>query len=100
MANIRIKRKHNLNRDDARVKVEELAKSLQGKLGAEYRWDGDCLRFQRSGASGFIDVRRDGEVEVDVKLGLVLRPMKGMIENSINEGFDTALADTKDSKQA
>jgi putative polyhydroxyalkanoate system protein len=100
MANIRIKRKHNLNRDDARAKVEELAKSLQAKLGANYQWDGDCLRFKRSGATGFIDVSREGEVEVDVKLGLVLRPMKGMIEKSINEGFDTALAGTKESRLA
>ena len=44
---------------------------------------------------------RQGEVEVEVKLGLVLRPMKGMIENSINDGFDTALADSPgDSKLA
>lgn len=93
MANIHIKRNHNLDRAAARAKVEELAKSLQDKLGANYHWDGDCLRFTRTGASGFIDVSREGEVEVDVKLGLVLRPMKGMIENSINEGFDTALAD-------
>lgn len=91
MANIHIKRKHDLNRTAARAKVEELARSLQEKLGTNYHWDGDCLRFKRTGASGFIDVSREGEVEVDVNLGLVLRPMKGMIETSINEGFDSAL---------
>ena len=93
MANIHIKRKHNLNRADARIKVEELAKTLQGQLGTDYHWDGDCLCFKRTGASGVIDVSREGMVEVDVKLGLVLRPMKGRIESSIHEGFDAALAE-------
>jgi putative polyhydroxyalkanoate system protein len=100
MTNIHLKRNHNLDRDDARAKVEELAESLKDKLGAEYHWDGDTLRFQRTGASGFIDVSREGVVEVDVKLGLVLRPMKGVIEKSISEGFETALADSKDSRLA
>ena len=93
MANIHIQREHNLTRSDAKAKVEELAKDLQDKLGANYHWEGDCLRFQRSGASGFIDVK-DGLVEVNVKLGLMLTPMKGMIESSIQEGFDVALAET------
>ena len=101
MANIQIKRKHNLDRSEARVKVEEFAEALQHKLGATYRWDGDRLRFERTGASGYIDVSREGEVEVDVQLGLVLRPMKGMLESSINAGFDTVLADASgDSKPA
>ena len=101
MANINLKRKHNLSRDGARAKVEEVAKSLQNKLGVKYHWDGDSLRFERTGASGFIDVGTEGEVDVEVKLGLVLRPMKGIIESAINEGFDTALADSNgDSKLA
>lgn len=95
MANIHIKRKHNLSHSEAKVRVEELAKDLKNKLGASYQWDGDSLRFQRAGASGSISI---GEqvVEVNVKIGLVLAPMKGMIECSIHEGFDVVLAESSD----
>lgn len=99
MANIHITRKHNLSHKKAREKVEEIAKDLQGKLGASYHWEGDSLRFHRSGASGSIDVGKD-VVEVNVKLAMLLAPMKGIIENSIHDGFDVALAESDDSRLA
>ena len=97
MANIHITRKHNLSRKEAIAKVEEIAKDLQEQLGASYHWDGDSLHFGRSGASGSIDVGK-GEVKVSVKLAMLLAPMKGLIESSINKGFDVALAQTDDTR--
>jgi len=97
MANIHIKRKHNLSRDKAKAIIEKLAEDLKGKLGAAYHWEGDSLRFQRSGASGFIQVKED-EVEVNVQLGMLLTPMRGVIESSINQGFDSALNEAGDSR--
>ena len=99
MANIHIRRKHNLDNTEAKARVEEIAKDLKGKLGASYRWEGDSLRFKRTGASGSIEVGQ-GEIEVNVTLGLVLMPMKGVIESTINKGFDSALADSGESKIA
>lgn len=97
MADIQIKRKHALDREQAKAKVEAIARDLKTKLGAEYHWEGDCLCFQRSGASGVIDVKNE-VVEVNVKLGMFLKPMKSVIENSINNGFDAALTNSGDSK--
>lgn len=94
MTDIHIRKTHNMDRRAARARVEQLAKSLQGKLAADYHWEGDSLRFVRSGASGSIDVSRAGVVEVDVKLGLVLRPMKALIESTIHDGFDSIVADS------
>ena len=99
MAFIHIARKHDLSRNEARAKVEEIAKDLQGKLGASYRWDGDSLCFQRLGASGSIDVR-EGVVEVNLKLAMLLEPMKGIIESSIEKGFDVALSEPDDNRLA
>ena len=84
MAKIHIKCSHQLKRDEARTRIEEIAEDLKGKLNAEYAWKGDSLYFQRSGASGYIEVR-DNAVECKIKLGMLLSPMKGNIQASIEE---------------
>ena len=90
MANINIKRAHNLGRNVARQKVEEIAHHLQDKLNAKWSWKGDSLHFQRSGASGSVDVG-DDYVEFNVKLGMLLTPMKGTIENAIQQEVNKSL---------
>ena len=97
MANIHIKRSHKLSPDKARARVEEIAEDLKTKLDAEYSWHGDSLRFHRSGASGSIDLG-DGFIEIKIKLGMLLTPMKGPIESSIRKHMNVALADTKGKK--
>ncbi len=90
MANIKIRRRHSLGRGVARKKVEEIANSLQDKLNAKWSWNGDSLNFQRSGASGSVDVGED-YVEFNVKLGMLLTPMKGVIEDAIQQKVDKTL---------
>lgn len=90
MANINIKRQHSLGRTTARDRVQEIANSLQNKLRAKWSWDGDSLNFQRSGASGSVIVG-DDFVEFKVKLGLLLSPMKGTIEDAIQQQLDRSL---------
>ncbi len=90
MAKINIKREHNLGRDVARQRVEAVATNLQAKLNAEWSWQGDTLCFERSGASGSVEVG-DDFVEFHIKLGMLLSPMKGTIENTIKQQVDEAL---------
>ena len=97
MANIHIKQSHNLSHDEARARVEEIAEDLKAKLDADYCWEGDSLRFHRAGASGSIDLGK-GFIDLKIKLGMLLTPMKGKIEDSIREKMHVALADTGDTK--
>ncbi|MGB5260908.1 MAG: polyhydroxyalkanoic acid system family protein [Gammaproteobacteria bacterium] len=97
MSNIHIKRSHNLPRDEARARVEEIARDLKKKLNADYAWKGDSLRFQRTGASGSIDVNEEF-IDINIQLGMMLSPMKAKIEKSIREHMTVALADTGDTK--
>ena len=97
MSKIHIKKKHNLPRDEARARVEEIARDLKKKLDADYSWKGDSLQFHRTGASGSIDVG-DGFIDLNIKLGMLLSPMKGKIEQSIKDQIKVALADTGDIK--
>ena len=90
MANIHIERNHSLGLEEARTQVEIMAKNLRDDLQITYQWQGDRLVFQRSGASGTIDVGAD-TVAVDLKLGLALGLLKGKIEDSINRNLDQVL---------
>ena len=90
MAQIHIKRAHNLGLDQARQQVEQVAERLKAELSVDYQWNGNQLSFKRSGANGTIQVAPDCVV-CDVKLGMMLSAMKGKIEDAINEKFDRAL---------
>jgi putative polyhydroxyalkanoate system protein len=90
MAHISIHRKHHLGLEEARTQVEKIAESLKEKLNSEYSWKDDTLHFKRSGANGSIAVSKDS-IDLEITLGLTLRPLKGMIEKTIYENLDKAL---------
>ena len=87
MATINIVRSHSLGRDKARAAVENLANDISNKLQATTEWQGDTLTFSRSGAKGRIDVE-ESKVKVNVELGMMLSPMRGMVEQQINSYLD------------
>ncbi len=82
MATIHIKKKHHLDHETVRNEVQNLAEKLSKDLSATYSWQGDRLVFKRSGASGHIDTS-ENEVEVEIKLSLVLTPLKGTVEKTV-----------------
>ncbi|MDJ0780013.1 MAG: polyhydroxyalkanoic acid system family protein [Gammaproteobacteria bacterium] len=84
MATIRIHRKHDLDRDRVREEIQQLADELARKLSARYQWHGDRLTFERSGASGHIDFDQSG-IDVEIKLGMLLTPLKSQIESTIED---------------
>jgi putative polyhydroxyalkanoate system protein len=90
MAVIKLRRKHELGADRARSTVEGIAKKLKQELDADYRWKGSTLEFRRTGASGHIDVQ-DRELAIEIKLGMLLSPLKGKIEKSITDEIDKHL---------
>lgn len=90
MAKIHIKHAHELDRNEARTRIEKIAEELKIKLDAEYFWEGDSLHFHRTGASGSIDLY-DGFVECTVELSILLSPLKGNIEASLRENVHKAL---------
>ena len=91
MAKIHITKSHHLDQDTVRANVQELADTLVEKLSAEYRWESDRLVFRRSGANGYVRIG-DQEVEVEVKLGMLLKPLKNTIEKTITDYLDQHLA--------
>jgi putative polyhydroxyalkanoate system protein len=91
MPSIDIQRPHSLGRERARSIVEQVAGRMQEKFGVETRWDGDTLHFSRNGVNGTMAVD-DARVHVQARLGLLLAPLKPMIEDEIGRKLDQYLA--------
>jgi len=91
MAVIKTTRKHSLGAETVRERVEQIAKKLQKDLDADYHWEGSTLKFSRSGASGHIAVG-DRDLEVEVKLGMLLSALKGTVEKTLNDELDKQLS--------
>ncbi|HEX7341712.1 MAG TPA: polyhydroxyalkanoic acid system family protein [Rhodanobacteraceae bacterium] len=87
MSTIDITRQHHLAPDQARAVIEHIADSLEHKFGVTPQWDGDTLRFARSGVDGFIALGA-GFVHVNARLGLLLSPLKPMVEMEIRSKLD------------
>lgn len=90
MTKIDIKRQHDLGYDKAHDITDNLARELSEQFDAECRWEGPELRFERTGASGCVRVG-DDEVRVEVRLGMLLSPLKGKMESVISEKLDRLL---------
>lgn len=87
MSNIDITRHHDLAPEKARAVIEHIADSLERKFNVTPQWDGDTLRFARSGVDGFIAVE-DGQVHVSARLGMLLTPLKPTVEAEIKRKLD------------
>jgi putative polyhydroxyalkanoate system protein len=87
MATISIDRPHHLSQQKAKDLAERLARDLAQRFGLAWDWDGDDVRFRRPGVSGRMRV---GEtmLTLDVKLGLLLSPLKPTIEREIYAQLD------------
>lgn len=90
MATIDIKRTHALGKEKARAAAQQVAERLKDKIDATYHWDGDDLRFERTGAKGRIAVSAT-EVRIEIDLSFLLRPLKGKLEDKAKQYLDEYL---------
>ncbi|MBO3277822.1 polyhydroxyalkanoic acid system family protein [Pseudomonas schmalbachii] len=90
MSHIRIERTHSLGLEAAREKAEKLGERFAREYGLSHGWRGNTLVFQRTGVDGRIDVSED-RVVVDIRLGLLLSAMGGVLKSEIERGLDKAL---------
>ena len=91
MSDIKLRRSHNLPHDKARLAAEKMARRLKKEFDLDYEWDGDVLVFERSGVNGELTVAAK-HVEMEVKLGFLLRMMKPTIEKHIHDKLDEIFA--------
>ena len=88
MAVISIAKKHSLSHRSAKDVAERVAKDLKKRFELDYAWDGDDVEFERPGISGRMHVGKQ-TISLDVRLGLLLTPLKPAIEREIHATLDT-----------
>ena len=91
MPSIDLRQPHQLPLAEARARVDRVAARMHEKFDMDSRWEGDTLRFSRSGVKGSITVAAS-EVTVHAELGLMLSPLKGMVEDEIRRKLAEHLA--------
>ena len=72
--------------------ASDVAADLKSQYGLDYHWDDDgVLSFKRPGLSGQLTLARK-QVTVEVRLGLLLSPLKASFEREIQDFFDQRFA--------
>lgn len=87
---MRIKRSHDLGREEVRQRVDRLAGDLKSQFGVESEWAGDQLKVSGSGIDGHLAVA-DDNVELDVRLGFALKLMESNIRAAVERAMDKHL---------
>jgi putative polyhydroxyalkanoate system protein len=90
MADIKVVRKHHLGVAQAKKIAQKTADDLAQEYDLKSVWDGDTLRFSRSGVEGTMAVTPT-EIRLEAKLGLLLSAFKGKIEQHIEHRLDELL---------
>ena len=87
MPSIDIKRSHSLPLADARAKVQRVADHIASRFDVACGWEGNTLKFQRSGVDGQIKVGAK-QVHVVAELGFLLSALRGTVEREVNRYLD------------
>ena len=91
MSEIHYKRMHQLSVKDAKKIAQKAADDLGKEYDLRSEWEGDTLHFRRSGVDGHMHVTAH-YIDLNVKLGFLLRPFKSAFERHIERNLDTLLA--------
>jgi putative polyhydroxyalkanoate system protein len=94
MADIDLKRVHNLGMKTARAHAEAMAEHLGRKFGLKGHWEGDVLRFERPGVTGSLAITAQ-DLHLVVSLGFLLKAMRGSIESAVQHELDALFAPAK-----
>jgi len=92
MADIDLKRVHQLGMKAARHAADEMAADLGKKFGLSGSWTGNTLHFDRPGVSGKLALT-EKDLHLTVTLGFLLKALRGSIERAVHEELDTLFAE-------
>ena len=91
MSVIRLSRCHQLDHAAQEAALERLAAHLGDTLGASVTQEARAIQFDGTGFSGTVTMDTE-RVVGEVRLGLMMRPLKGVITREIEAGLDHYLA--------
>lgn len=84
MAEISIVQQHTLSPGAARAAAEQVAQRMAVEYGLECKWEGDVLRFERSGVEGVLTLG-DQRAAMRIRLGFFMGAFAPAIEAKVAE---------------
>lgn len=91
MSNVRICRQHDLDEQQCSALAEELLDKLVAKFGGDYAQQGDNFRYQHTvGVKAMVEPKQ-GELLVNVSLGIMARAFAPQLEKEMNMVLDEYL---------
>jgi putative polyhydroxyalkanoate system protein len=99
MSDITFVRRHSLPIEEAKSQVQRAADALSAEHSLSIEWQGNTLRFERTGVHGEIHVTHS-EVRLGVTLHLLLTPFKATLVSHIERGLDKYLPEPKPAQSA
>jgi putative polyhydroxyalkanoate system protein len=91
MADISITQQHQLDAVAARAAAQKVADKLAGEYGLQCRWEGDVLRFERSGVEGTLALG-ERQAALRIKLGMLMGAFRSTIEAKVAESMRKVFA--------
>lgn len=90
MSDIKYTRKHSLSLAQAKKIAQKTADDLAEEYDLVSEWEGDTLHFHRAGVEGHMHVT-DSHIDLNVRLGFLLKPFKARFEQHIERHLDELL---------
>ena len=90
MADIDISRPNPYSKEEAITRLKDMTAKMEDRLKVKVAWSGDQGQFSGP-AKGAIKVS-DSSINIEVKLGLAVKLLKGKISDGIEKGLDKALS--------
>jgi putative polyhydroxyalkanoate system protein len=84
MADINIVQAHSLAPEQARAAAQQVADKLAEQFELACRWDGDVLRFERSGVNGALTLHPH-QAQLQIALGFPMSLMADMVKAKVSE---------------
>ena len=86
MADISMRRGHDLSSEQVQARIEKLAEKLVDRLGGSWCWQGDTAVCELRGAKARVGYD-ERSISLEVTLPLRLKPRRGRLENKVEEYF-------------
>lgn len=82
MSEISIVQEHNLSPQQAREAAQQVAQRIAAEYGLACQWDGDVLRFERSGVEGALSLEGQ-RAAMRIRLGFFMGAFAPAIEAKV-----------------
>ena len=86
MADINIVQAHSLTHGKAREAAQKVADKIAREYALECAWDGDVLRFERSGVQGSLTLEKK-QALMHITLGFLFSTFSSSIERKVAENM-------------